>query len=445
MRRTIVLLATMALTVVVASGVALAINKIGTNGPDTLRGTKVTRSFSTRGGARMRRRIVLVLTIALAMVLACAGVVLAQASTTASTNAAEQQSSTPSALSNGRCPSTQVGLPIPVMTRNLYQGADLSPVFAAAAKGDGPGIVQATTTAWQNIKATNFPERAGALGDEIEQSEPLLVGLQEVSLYRTGPPDSITATPTPAEHVEFDYLDILLKELDQRGLHYAPVTITKEADAEIPGYTAPGVLQDIRLTDRDVILARTDVSSSKLQLSNKQTGNYATYASLPIGDTGQSIKLLRGWGSVDVTLRGQTFRFINTHLQQEGPLNAIQVAQGNEILNGPANTSLPVILAGDFNSRADGTGTPTYNNLIGAGFKDAWRATHPRELGNTWGHRADLLNTTVNLTQRLDLVLFRNNLCALDADVVGDELSDRTPSGLWPSDHAGVVATLRGE
>jgi endonuclease/exonuclease/phosphatase family metal-dependent hydrolase len=146
-----------------------------------------------------------------------------------------------------------------------------------------------------------------------------------------------------------------------------------------------------------------------------------------------------------VTLRGQTFRFINTHLEPEGPLNAIQVAQGNELLSGPANTSLPVILVGDFNSRADGTGTPTYNNLIGAGFKDAWSTTHPGELGNTWSHDADLLNTTVNLTRRLDLVLYRNNLCALDADVVGDELSDRTPSGLWPSDHAGVVATLRGE
>ena len=386
------------------------------------------------------------------MVLACAVVVLAQGSTTPpTTTAQEQQSSTPSALANGRCSSTKVGPPIPVMTRNLYLGADLSPVFEAAAKGDGPGIVQATTTAWQNVKATNFPERAGALADEIEHSEPLLVGLQEVSLFRTGPPDSITSAPTPAAHVELDYLDILLKQLDQRGLHYAPVTITQEADAENPGYTAPGVLQDIRLTDRDVILARTDVSSSKLQLSNKQTGNYATYASLPIGQTGQSIKLLRGWGSVDVTLRGQTFRFINTHLEQEGQLNAIQVAQGNEILNGPAKTSLPVILAGDFNSRADGTGTPTYDNLIGAGFKDAWSATHPRELGNTWGHDADLLNTTVNLTQRLDLVLFRNtssvtpNLCGLDADVVGDELGDRTPSGLWPSDHAGVVATLRAE
>jgi hypothetical protein len=39
MRRTIVLLATMTLTLLVASGVALAVTKIGTNGPDTLRGT----------------------------------------------------------------------------------------------------------------------------------------------------------------------------------------------------------------------------------------------------------------------------------------------------------------------------------------------------------------------------------------------------------------------
>jgi hypothetical protein len=88
--------------------------------------------------------------------------------------------------------------------------------------------------------------------------------------------------------------------------------------------------------------------------------------------------------------------------------------------------------------------------LIGAGFKDAWSATHPGELGNTWGHDEDLLNTTVNLTQRLDLVLFRDGrnedgLCAMGADVVGDELTDRTPSGLWPSDHAGVMAILRGE
>jgi hypothetical protein len=31
---------------------------------------------------------------------------------------------------------------------------------------------------------------------------------------------------------------------------------------------------------------------------------------------------------------------------------------------------------------------------------------------------------------------------AVAAEVLGEELEDRTPAGLWPSDHAGVVATL---
>ena len=39
MRRAILLVAMMAVSLVVASGVALAVNKIGTDGPDTLRGT----------------------------------------------------------------------------------------------------------------------------------------------------------------------------------------------------------------------------------------------------------------------------------------------------------------------------------------------------------------------------------------------------------------------
>src|SRR5262249_40604951 len=57
-------------------------------------------------------------------------------------------------------------------------------------------------------------------------------------------------------------------------------------------------------------------------------------------------------------------------------------------------------------------------------------------------HQAYLRNTTVNFTQRIDLVLYRGDLRAFDADVVGDELADRTSSGLWPSDHGGVVTTL---
>ena len=48
MRRAILLVATMALTLLVASGVALAVTKIGTNGPDTLKGTKGTTTSWAR-------------------------------------------------------------------------------------------------------------------------------------------------------------------------------------------------------------------------------------------------------------------------------------------------------------------------------------------------------------------------------------------------------------
>jgi Ca2+-binding RTX toxin-like protein len=50
MRRTIVLLATISLTLLVASGVALAVTKIGTNGPDTLRGTNRADQLVGKGG-----------------------------------------------------------------------------------------------------------------------------------------------------------------------------------------------------------------------------------------------------------------------------------------------------------------------------------------------------------------------------------------------------------
>jgi Ca2+-binding RTX toxin-like protein len=49
MRRVILLLTMMAATLVVASGVALAVNKIGTNGPDTLKGTNAADTLIGKG------------------------------------------------------------------------------------------------------------------------------------------------------------------------------------------------------------------------------------------------------------------------------------------------------------------------------------------------------------------------------------------------------------
>jgi Ca2+-binding RTX toxin-like protein len=49
MRRILLLLATMALTLLVASGVALAVTRIGTDGPDTLRGTNGADTLIGKG------------------------------------------------------------------------------------------------------------------------------------------------------------------------------------------------------------------------------------------------------------------------------------------------------------------------------------------------------------------------------------------------------------
>ena len=49
MKRLVLLLTAMALTLVLASGVALAVNKVGTNGPDTLRGTNGADNLAGNG------------------------------------------------------------------------------------------------------------------------------------------------------------------------------------------------------------------------------------------------------------------------------------------------------------------------------------------------------------------------------------------------------------
>jgi hypothetical protein len=87
--------------------------------------------------------------------------------------------------------------------------------------------------------------------------------------------------------------------------------------------------------------------------------------------------------------------------------------------------------------------TATYGIVTGAGFTDLWTALHAGEPGLTCCQDPSLRNTTSALTARIDLVLYRGGFGASSADVVGEAPADRTASGVWPSDHAGVVGSLR--
>jgi endonuclease/exonuclease/phosphatase family metal-dependent hydrolase len=322
-----------------------------------------------------------------------------------------------------------------VMTRNLYLGSAFDPLLNAPTPDDIPERVAEVYAA---ILSSQYPCRAEAIADEIVQSQPDLVGLQEAVLLRVYSPCA-TSIPNPPQPTAFaiDYVQILLDALERRGAHYAVA-------AEIPNtdVTASSVSGDtIRATDRDVILVRTDLPTNELRVSNPQAENFKARFSVQIGGPGgPTVTVLRGWCSLDVKVGGKLVHVVSTHLEEEVPL--IQSLQANELLTGPLHTSRPVIGLGDFNASV---GSTTYGNLLGAGFQDAWTLAHPNpsDSGFSCCQAADLLNPLSQLSTRIDLILFRSKRISVnDIQLVGADPTDRLPSGLWPSDHAGVVGTL---
>jgi hypothetical protein len=296
--------------------------------------------------------------------------------------------------------------------------------------------------AFQMMLSTDFGERAQALADEIALGKPHLIGLQEVSLFRIqSPGDAAFGGTVPAEIVFLDFLDVLMTALQQRGLNYQVAGMIENFDVEVPMVTSPTpTFDDVRLTDYDVVLARSDVDVSNVDEQNYQQG-------LPIPGFGFDLK--RGFVAIDAEVGRKTYRFINTHLESETEL--VRYAQAQELVSYLDNETKPIILVGDLNTPAPNG--VVYQYLIGEGYEDAW--THNRipfnEDGYTAIHDPDLRNTTVKLDHRIDLILVKSHktpgikqiIGPVWAFVVGDELEDRTPSGLWPSDHAGVIARLQ--
>jgi endonuclease/exonuclease/phosphatase family metal-dependent hydrolase len=313
-----------------------------------------------------------------------------------------------------------------VMTRNLYLGANLDKIVQAKS---APEAFKAVEEGWADVQANNFPVRARAIAREIATAKPDFVGFQEVSLYRTQTPADFTVTRATA--VALDYVRELNKALAARKLRYRFAGISSATDAELPAGDPPAL--DIRLNIRDALLVRVD---KKIKVKRVRSGLYATTTPL----FGGFVIAKRGWVMADVTISGRTFRVIDTHLESFN--DASQVAQGQELAAGPARTSLPTILLGDLNSRADGTGTPTYANLLATRFRDAWPQAHPNDIGLTCCHGDDLRELEGPFYSRVDYVLLKNGFRATAAGILGEDSQDRV-SGLWPSDHAGVWARLR--
>jgi hypothetical protein len=349
-----------------------------------------------------------------------------------------------------------------VMSRNIYLGGDITrPIRAALDRTGQQGVLalgHANHELRQVVDRTDFGTRSRLLAEEIAAAQPDLVGLQEVALWRHGPMQLDSVGPPDATEVDYDFLAILLADLANRGVHYQTVHIQQESDVEAPAFTGnpfsgtAGSAEDVRLTDRDVILVR---SGAGIKIDGSGGGHYRPQFAVKLGD--RTFPFLRGYSWADVDIGSTRMRFITTHLESQS--SKLARAQAEELLNGPAaDTGLSTIIVCDCNSNPS---SPTENSAIpvgsGAayrmitndhGFSDLWLQQPDRGGGNT-ASLGELVNDkTADFERRIDLALARP---APDAQIVvsrveltGDELSDRDPaSKLWPSDHAGVVVELR--
>jgi hypothetical protein len=351
---------------------------------------------------------------------------------------------------------TLKGTPVKVMTRNLYLGADLTPAIQSTSTAN---FIEANGGIVRQVEATNFPVRAKGLAKEILTEGPDLVGLQEVALWREAPPSlgPVLNKMPAATTVKYDFLALLLAQLNKKKTLYKPVVVQDEFDFEAPanangvpgdGPGGAGLLANAevngRLTMRDVILARVGAG---VQVSNPQSANFSHLLIVKVAGS-QEIPVTRGWTSVDATVRGSAkFHFVNTHLEafdNAAEYPSIRAQQASELVapGGPATSRLPVILVGDLNSDVKTEVQPgdgqAYRVMKKAGFRE--RATD-KPTGCCIDSSYDLKTGSAGeMNHKVDHVMTSDpkQVKLLDSAVTGRSKTN----GYWDSDHAGLFSVL---
>jgi endonuclease/exonuclease/phosphatase family metal-dependent hydrolase len=350
-----------------------------------------------------------------------------------------------------------------VMTRNVYLGGDINrPIRAALNRTGQDGVLalgHANHELRETVDRTDFATRGKLLAQEIAAARPDLVGLQEVALWRHGPIQLNQIGRLDATVVDYDFLAILLADLAARGVRYEIVHVQQESDVEAPAFTGnpfaatAGSARDVRLTDRDVILVRSDAG---IRIEGTGGANYSQRLEVRLGDT--TFGFIRGYAWADVAVGSAKIRFVTTHLESQSA--QLARAQAEELLNGAAgDTGLSTVIVCDCNSNPAspaarsalpiGSGAAYRLLTDGHGFTDLWLQQPGRAgPGNTAWLSELVNNEAARFNRRIDLVLAKSvppvQIVASRAEVTGDELSDRDPaSKLWPSDHAGVVVQLQ--
>jgi endonuclease/exonuclease/phosphatase family metal-dependent hydrolase len=371
-----------------------------------------------------------------------------------------------------------------VMTQNQYLGADLTPIVAAETPAE---FNDAVITALSEVAANNYPERVQSLAATIAGRSPHLVGLQEMFAFGCTPVSLTIPDPCALFGPAFnDHVGATVAALQGMGAdyHVAATVQNLSLDFIFPGPTAvfntAGIpvfldfdpLPDIFVTviDRDVILARGDVAADPVTFACAKPSvdgcNFVNVAETSVA--GIPINIERGFVAVDATIKGDSYRFVNTHLEvrfpdPDNPLSmGLQALQSTELLAAltlnPEPADSRVVLVGDFNSDPNDeppapfltpyaqitSGLAIDGSPVSMAFSDTWLLRAQDRPGLTCCEDGDLLNATSDHDRRVDIIFSKSAPDNVNASkVLNTSPDDKTASGLWPSDHATVDAMLQ--
>jgi endonuclease/exonuclease/phosphatase family metal-dependent hydrolase len=302
-----------------------------------------------------------------------------------------------------------------VGTYNLYLGADLLLLLGDRTPDE---LAVNSDEVRRQLGATAFPGRVDAIARVLARERLDLVGLQEVCEWRVD------------GALLWDFAALLCDKLERLGEPYdvvvAHATFGGSGDLAVAGRTL-----QVELSGSNVVLRRR---SSSVRVMDTSTGSYERVLSIAaLGRLGFEIG--RGWCAARCELGGAGFTFVTTHTEAHDP--GSRDGQRDELVASLPEDG-PVVLVGDFNAEPETVG------MAEGGFVDAWVAAgHASDSpeGATSGQAPDLRNEESTLDHRIDYVWVRGaevRECAR----FGSEPEDRTAAGSWPSDHAGVAATV---
>src|SRR5436190_23669126 len=277
---------------------------------------------------------------------------------------------------------------VTVMTRNLFLGADLIPL---AVSKPGAEFEHAAGDVLRQVTGSEPDERMTLIAGEIAKAKPDLVGLQEVTLWRTGPKND----PAPATEVRIDYLGTIEKELQRLGASYRVVADLRSLDIEGP--TDHGF--DLRFTDGNVVLPRNDV-----KVTNAKSRDFKNLLVIPTAALGD-VTVRRSLNQLDASGGQATIHSVNAHLESYS--TDIRLKQAKELVAGPLKSKQrPTVLVGDLNSGPKlpkPEDRPPYKAIAAAGFKEARTPKfnccfHDDLVSGKWDHIVDHIMTRPKLT-----------------------------------------------